>query len=82
MSAMSALLILNNTEQTEELVKTLSGIEAICHISITKSDIMLNTSHKSSLINQLLVLLQLNLSEKPCNREKSAKNAIKIPILH
>ncbi|MGR5146504.1 hypothetical protein [Photobacterium kasasachensis] len=42
MSAISALLILNNTEQTEELVKTLSGIEAICHILITKSDIMLN----------------------------------------
>ncbi|BDR33808.1 hypothetical protein PDY_08560 [Photobacterium damselae subsp. damselae] len=34
--------ILNKANQTEELPMTLTGIEAISHISITKSGIILN----------------------------------------
>ncbi|ELR65034.1 hypothetical protein C942_02128 [Photobacterium marinum] len=53
MSAISASLILNNTKQTEELVKTLSGIEAIYHKSITKNDNMLNITLNTKTNNHM-----------------------------
>jgi len=46
---MFASFTLNDAKQTEELVGILTGIEAICHKSITKRDIILNIYHLASI---------------------------------
>ncbi|WP_299013663.1 hypothetical protein [uncultured Photobacterium sp.] len=61
MAAIFASFILNDTKQTEELVKTLSGIEAIYHKLITKSDNMLNITHKAKRNYWMSIWLQFNL---------------------